>query len=75
VFKKLKYPLAPLVLALVLGDMAETAFRQSMLLSGGKVSIFWSNGLVGSIVTLALVILSWPLVSRVLELRRKPAIA
>ena len=33
VFKKLKYPLAPLVLALVLGDMAETAFRQSMLLS------------------------------------------
>jgi hypothetical protein len=30
---------------------------------------------VGSIVTLALVILSWPLVSRVLELRRKPAIA
>ena len=35
VFKKLKYPLAPLVLALVLGDMAETAFRQSMLLSEG----------------------------------------
>ena len=32
-FKKLKYPLAPLVLALVLGDMAETRFRQSMLLS------------------------------------------
>ena len=53
-FKKLKYPLAPLVLALVLGDMAETAFRQSMLLSGGSVTIFCSNGLVGSIVTLAL---------------------
>ena len=34
-FKKLKYPLAPLVLALVLGDMAETSFRQSMLLSNG----------------------------------------
>src|SRR6185369_12220234 len=62
VFKKLRYPLAPLVLALVLGDMAETAFRQSMLLSGGSVGIFWSNGLVGTIVTLALVILSWPLV-------------
>ena len=73
VFKKLKYPLAPLVLALVLGDMAETAFRQSMLLSGGKVSIFWSNGLVGSIVTLALVILSWPLISRVLERMKKKA--
>jgi len=45
-FKKLKYPLAPLVLALVLGDMAETAFRQSMLLSKGRVGIFWSNPLV-----------------------------
>jgi len=69
-FKKLKYPLAPLVLALVLGDMAETAFRQSMLLSGGSVTIFWSNGLVGSIVTLALVILFWPLISRVIARRR-----
>lgn len=62
-FKKLRYPLAPLVLALVLGDMAETAFRQAMLLSGGSVAIFWSNGLVGSIMTLALVLLFWPLVS------------
>ena len=35
VFKKLKYPLAPLVLALVLGDMAETSFRQAMLIYGG----------------------------------------
>jgi len=37
-FKKLKYPRAPLVLALVLGDMAETAFRQSMLLSAGWIT-------------------------------------
>ena len=72
-FKKLKYPLAPLVLALVLGDMAETAFRQSMLLSKGQIGIFWSNPLVGSIVTLALVLLAWPLVSRVIAaLRTKP---
>jgi len=63
-FKKLKYPLAPLVLALVLGDMAETAFRQSMLVSGGSVYVFFSNGLVASIMTLALVILFWPVVSR-----------
>jgi putative tricarboxylic transport membrane protein len=72
-FKKLKYPLAPLVLALVLGDMAETAFRQSMLLSKGQMGIFWSNPLVGTIVTLALMLLVWPLVSRVIAaLRTKP---
>ena len=59
-FKKLRYPLAPLVLALVLGDMAEASFRQSMLLSQGSLGIFFSNPLVGSIVGLALLMLVWP---------------
>ena len=62
VFKKLRYPLAPLVLALVLGDKAEASFRQAMLLSQGSISIFWSNPLVGSIAGLAIVLLLWPLV-------------
>ena len=66
-FKKLKYPLAPLVLALVLGDMAEASFRQAMLISQGSLSIFWSNGLVGSIAGLALILLVWPLVGRLLQ--------
>jgi putative tricarboxylic transport membrane protein len=75
VFKKLNYPLAPLVLALVLGDMAESSFRQSMLLSQGDLSIFWSNWLVGSICTLAMVMLFWPAIALVLERikPRKPA--
>jgi len=66
VFKKLDYPLAPLVLALVLGDMAESAFRQSMILSQGSVSIFWSNWLVGSICALAVFVLFWPLIANML---------
>jgi putative tricarboxylic transport membrane protein len=63
VFKKLQYPLAPLVLALVLGDMAESNFRNAMVLSNGSLSIFWSNGLVGAICGLAVFMLFWPLVS------------
>ncbi len=47
VMRKLDYPLAPLVLALVLGDRAEDSFRQSMLISQGDMSVFFSNGLVG----------------------------
>jgi TctA family transporter len=35
-----------------------------MLLSGGSLSIFWSNPLVTSIVGLALLMLFWPLISR-----------
>ncbi len=60
IFKKLQYPMAPLVLALVLGDMAENAFRQSLLSSSGNLSVFFSNPLVATITTVALVMLVWP---------------
>jgi len=70
-FKKLDYPLAPLVLALVLGDMAESSFRQSMLLSRGEVSIFWSNGLVGGICALAMLMLFWPVITKLLARLRR----
>jgi putative tricarboxylic transport membrane protein len=73
VFKKLSYPLAPLVLALVLGDRAEDAFRQSMLISQGDVRIFMSNWLVGSMTGLGLIMLVWPLFSRWRARARNPA--
>ena len=60
VFKKLDYPLAPMVLALVLGDRAENSFRQAMIGSQGDLSVFWSNGLVGTITGLSLIMLFWP---------------
>jgi putative tricarboxylic transport membrane protein len=63
VFKKLDYPLAPLVLALVLGDRAEASFRQAMLVSQGEWGVFVSNGLVGSLTALALTLLFWPMLA------------
>ena len=75
VFKKLSYPLAPLVLALVLGDLAESSFRQAMLISNGSLTIFWSNWLVGSICTLALTMLFWPLISTGLARLRRGRVA
>ena len=65
IFKKLDYPMAPMVLALVLGDRAEDAFRQSMLISQGNLSVFFANGLVGSIMSLSLLLLLWPLVNKI----------
>ena len=62
VFKKIGIPLAPFTLALVLGNRAEDAFRLSMIGSGGDMKVFWSNGLVGSITTLAIVPLFWPVI-------------
>ena len=65
-FKKLQYPLAPLVLAIVLGDRAESSFRQAMLISQGDMTVFFSNSLVGSLTGLALFLLFWPLLSLLL---------
>jgi putative tricarboxylic transport membrane protein len=72
IFKKLDYPLAPLVLALVLGDKAEDSFRQAMLVSQGDLSIMWSNPLVGTITGLALLLLFWPLLSKAWARIRHP---
>ncbi len=71
-FKKLDYPLAPLVLALVLGDKAEDSFRQAMLVSQGELGILWSNPLVGTISTLAIGLLLWPLLSKLIAKVRPP---
>jgi TctA family transporter len=65
-FKKLDYPIAPLVLAMVIGDKAEDAFRQSMLMSKGTLGIFFANTLVASIVGLALLLLVLPPLLRLL---------
>jgi putative tricarboxylic transport membrane protein len=58
------------VLAIVLGDKAEESFRQAMLASQGSLTIFFSNWLVGSIMTLGLILLFWPAVSWLLDRRK-----
>jgi putative tricarboxylic transport membrane protein len=62
-FKKLDYPLAPMVLAIVLGGRTENSFRQAMLGAQGDLSVFWSNGLVGTITALSMVMLFWPAIT------------
>ena len=66
VLKKLDYPLAPLVLALVLGDRTEEAFRQSLLISQGSLGVFFSNWLVSGIMAMGFALLLWPLIGWVL---------
>lgn len=72
-FKKLDYPMAPMVLALVLGDRAEDSFRQSMLFSQGSLDIFFSNYLVGGITSFALILLFWPLIGKVMGKKKVAA--
>jgi putative tricarboxylic transport membrane protein len=65
IFKKLDYPLAPLVLALVLGDRAEENFRNALKGSQGNFSVFFDNGLVSTLTGAALLLLALPVINKI----------
>ncbi len=62
-FKKLDYTMAPMLLALVLGDMAETAMRQSLIMSQGSPLIFFRPPIALALMIVALIIFFWPAIS------------
>jgi putative tricarboxylic transport membrane protein len=62
VFKKLDYPLAPLVLALVLGDLAESALRQSLIMSAGSPAVFFQRPIAAAIMWVAILLFAMPLI-------------
>ena len=74
--KKFNYPMAPMVLAIVLGDKAEEAFRQSLLASGGSLGVFFSNALVSTIMILGIISAFWSVISNTwAKIRGKEATA
>ena len=58
--RKFDYPLAPAVLAIVLGPIAEPTLRQSLLLSSGDPSIFFTRPIAGPITIIALILIFLP---------------
>ena len=67
--RKLDYPMAPAVLAIVLGPLAEPAMRQSLLISNGSFMIFFERPFAGTIMVTAIVLFLLPLI-RVLKRAR-----
>ena len=57
----LDYPVAPAVLAIVLGPIAEPTLRQSLLLSDGSFWIFFERPISGPITVVALILILLPL--------------
>jgi putative tricarboxylic transport membrane protein len=55
-FKLLRFPIAPLILALIVGHDMEQNFRKSLIVSDGSPSVFFSSPI--SIVLIIMIILS-----------------
>ncbi len=64
-FKKLEYSMAPMLLALVLGDMAEQTFRQGLIMSQGSGWIFFRPPIALPIMLGAVIIFVWPMITLV----------
>jgi putative tricarboxylic transport membrane protein len=58
--RKLDYPMAPAVLAIVLGPLAEPAMRQSLLISNGSFAIFFERPISAVIMVIAVALLLLP---------------
>jgi putative tricarboxylic transport membrane protein len=59
--RKLDYPMAPAVLAIVLGPLAEPAMRQSLLISNGDVSSFFTRPISGTFMAISIFLILMPI--------------
>jgi putative tricarboxylic transport membrane protein len=62
IFRKLDWPLAPTVLALILGPMMERALRTSLEMSGGELSILVTRPIPAILLIIAVIVLATPAV-------------
>lgn len=76
VLRRMKYPVAPLVLGMVLGDLMEKGFRRGLVLSDGALTPFFTRPISAVIwITIVLVIaIKIPFVQRMIATRfgRRP---
>jgi putative tricarboxylic transport membrane protein len=70
VFDRVKFPIAPMVLGVILGPIAETSFMTTMISYNNDWTIFFTRPLSAFILVLAILTLMFPLVRRA-PVRRK----
>ena len=62
--RKQNYPLAPIIIAYVLGPIVENNFRRSLLMSDNGIGIFWSRPIAATIMSINIVVLIWAFIPR-----------
>jgi len=65
--KKLKYPIVPLILAMVLGSLVEKSLRQALVLSAGSFDVFYTRPITAVFLLIALLAYSSPLIRMALK--------
>ncbi|MCR2586298.1 tripartite tricarboxylate transporter permease, partial [Salmonella enterica] len=69
----LAFPMAPLLLGFILGDMIERNFRRSMMISDGSLCFLWDRPLTLSIFVISILVLLFPLKDYLMQRRADKA--
>ncbi|GAK27729.1 tripartite tricarboxylate transporter permease [Serratia liquefaciens] len=73
ILRKMHFPMSPLILGFVLGEMLEQNLRRALSISNGEFSILWGSGIAQTLLVLAVSVLVLPLLLRRVRKRRLTA--
>ncbi|MCM3716193.1 tripartite tricarboxylate transporter permease [Alkalihalobacillus oceani] len=66
--EKIKFPVAPIVLGVVLGPLAEEEFRRAVQMAGGDFMVFLTRPISGTLIVIAVILLLLPLIKKLFKL-------
>ncbi|WP_031520605.1 tripartite tricarboxylate transporter permease [Siccibacter colletis] len=69
--RKMHFPMSPLILGFVLGEMLEQNLRRALSISNGNLGILWESGVTKSLLLLAVLVVTLPPLIKRLRKRRK----
>lgn len=71
VLLKLDFPLTPMVIAIVLGPLAENNMRRALIMSQGDFRIFFTKPISAIFLTISILVILVPMIRNILKLRNK----
>jgi putative tricarboxylic transport membrane protein len=72
-FERFRFPIAPMVLGCILGEVAETSFMTSMIAYQNDWTVFIRRPISGTVVALTVLALAYPMVRAIRRCRRDAA--
>lgn len=72
-FERLEFPIAPLVLGVILGPLAEESFMNSMISFSNDWTVFFTRPIAGTVMALTIFVLLLPMVQHLRSKRAVPA--
>lgn len=70
ILRKMHFPMSPLILGYVLGEMLEQNLRRALSISNGGLSILWESGVAKGLLIMAIVVIVVPPVLRLIRRQR-----